>query len=583
MFDRFGFLAALRPAPAKRARMLIEARRFDDADRTLDRALLRKPDDVELLEQHALSAHNSGRYVLARERWDRLRKRDPSHLMAWAGVACNERELGAYEHASGVLLEAFQRFPKNDLLLSETFRLLKMLQPSVARTELTSILASSFTADLEHQEQLIDFLLDESREAEAETAIDQSRARFPDAPGPLERASRLAYAQSNWKRVILLVGDYKRAHASTPYVEQIFDSALHRLAEYASNIRFTKPAEGVACFTLILQHQRGNPVWTACLVDSLVKLGRLDEADHELSDTEERFPADGDIALMRGVLHAKRERWTEAITILEECIRQRPSDPHAREVLAQTIAERAYTGVSVQTSEPRFAGPQDVGREEDAAKRELLLRFESIGEDCEFGLVQRRYGAEPIGLFRWNSTRLEPLTAALQAKLSGLGTPEFTHMGIWDDVEYYLSDRRWGFGFHTFSSRNEVDYDTLYPKMCKRMVYLRDKFLEDMASATKVFIFKSDSATLENLVSLRAALGENAPARLLCVKQVTRAPSGFDIEPGQVFRVGEGLSVGYITRVGYDFPRWKIHFDDWVAICDSVDSAPTAPFASELV
>ena len=252
-------------------------------------------------------------------------------------------------------------------------------------------------------------------------------------------------------------------------------------------------------------------------------------------------------------------------------------------MLAQTIAERAYTGLSVQTSEPRFAGPQDVGREEDAAKRELLLRFESIGEDCEFGLVQRRYGAEPIGLFRWNSTRLEPLTAALQAKLSGLGTPEFTHMGIWDDVEYYLSDRRWGFGFHTFSSRNEVDYNTLYPKMCKRMVYLRDKFLEDMASATKVFIFKSDSATLENLVSLRAALGENAPARLLCVKQLIRAPSGFGIKPGQVFEIGEGLSVGYITRVGYDFPRWKIHFDDWIAICAGVDSAQVAPFASELV
>ena len=567
----------------KRASVLIEARRFDEADQTIDRALARTPGDLVLLEQHSLSAHNSGRYSLACERWDRLRKRDPSHVMAWAGVACNERELGGFERASEVLLEAFDRFPKNELLLSEAHRLVRTMQPSAERTRLARILASSFTADLEQQERLIDLLLDLSFLAEAESVIAETRERFPDAPGPLERAGRLAYLQSDWQRVISLVDDYKRAHSSTPYVEQILDAAVHRLADYASNARFGKPAEGLACFALILRHEGSNPVWTSYLIDCLVKLGRLDEADRELRNAEQRFPLDGDIALMRAVLHAKREQWSEAITILEECVRQRPSDAHAKEVLAQTVAERAYHDMSPRAPEPRFAGPQDVGREEDAAKRELLLRFESIGEDCEFGLVQRRYGAEPIGLFRWNSTRVETLTTALQAKLSGLGSPEFTHMGIWDEVEYYLSDRRWGFGFHTFCSRNEVDYDTLYPKMCKRMVYLREKFLADMASATKTFIFKSDGATLEDLLILQAALGENTPAHLLCVKQLILAPSGFGIKPGEVFRIGNNLSIGYIARLGYDFPRWKILFDDWIAICGGVDAARPPPFAADQI
>ena len=45
----------------------------------------------------------------------------------------------------------------------------------------------------------------------------------------------------------------------------------------------------------------------------------------------------------------------------------------------------------------------------------MLLRFESIGSDCEFGAVQRRYGAEPLGLLRWNDVDILSLEQALAA------------------------------------------------------------------------------------------------------------------------------------------------------------------------
>ena len=32
---------------------------------------------------------------------------------------------------------------------------------------------------------------------------------------------------------------------------------------------------------------------------------------------------------------------------------------------------------------------------------EMLLEFESLGDNCEFGLVQRHFGAEPISLLRF--------------------------------------------------------------------------------------------------------------------------------------------------------------------------------------
>ena len=31
----------------------------------------------------------------------------------------------------------------------------------------------------------------------------------------------------------------------------------------------------------------------------------------------------------------------------------------------------------------------------------LLNSFESLGDNCEFGFVQRKFGTEPAGLLRW--------------------------------------------------------------------------------------------------------------------------------------------------------------------------------------
>lgn len=37
----------------------------------------------------------------------------------------------------------------------------------------------------------------------------------------------------------------------------------------------------------------------------------------------------------------------------------------------------------------------------DMLPSELVARFESLGDNCEFGLVQRHFGAEPVGVFRF--------------------------------------------------------------------------------------------------------------------------------------------------------------------------------------
>ena len=55
--------------------------------------------------------------------------------------------------------------------------------------------------------------------------------------------------------------------------------------------------------------------------------------------------------------------------------------------------------------------------------RDLVLQFESLGDNCEFGLVQRKAGAEPLGLLRFSSAPLPRLVRALRERFDGLTDP----------------------------------------------------------------------------------------------------------------------------------------------------------------
>lgn len=50
----------------------------------------------------------------------------------------------------------------------------------------------------------------------------------------------------------------------------------------------------------------------------------------------------------------------------------------------------------------------------------LVARFESLGDNCEFGFVQRRSGVEDGGLLRWAVSPPEALLKAIRSRFSGV-------------------------------------------------------------------------------------------------------------------------------------------------------------------
>jgi hypothetical protein len=157
-------------------------------------------------------------------------------------------------------------------------------------------------------------------------------------------------------------------------------------------------------------------------------------------------------------------------------------------------------------------GIVEVGRVADPEALALLMRFESLGQNCEFGLVQRRFGAEPLSLLRWTFVKPMTLIRLLEARGAGMGEAENVELRTSDWGEHMVHDRRFGISFHSFMTSALADPDAFLKKQAARLRWLRDKLVEDLEQAEKIFVYKPEAGTPPAHVQriLRAVRGYGA-------------------------------------------------------------------------
>ncbi len=196
---------------------------------------------------------------------------------------------------------------------------------------------------------------------------------------------------------------------------------------------------------------------------------------------------------------------------------------------------------------------------------ELMLKFESIGDNCEFGLVQRRCGAEPLGLLRFSNLELHRLIWGLRRGFEGLGGVHNLDFWLTEGMrrEYVIRDRQYGLVFHTFLYENEVAQNKLLPQQAERLNFLRRKFLEDLRNGEKILVCKRN-ATLSgsDMLALHAELNRYGTNTLLWV-----TASDGDHTPGTVDRVMPGLLRGYIDRFAPYENAHDLSLEVWLSIC----------------
>ncbi|MGC8475808.1 MAG: hypothetical protein ACP5NP_05590 [Acetobacteraceae bacterium] len=210
--------------------------------------------------------------------------------------------------------------------------------------------------------------------------------------------------------------------------------------------------------------------------------------------------------------------------------------------------------------------PEDLARLTGLTAERFLLRFESLGDNCEFGLVQRRCGAEPLGLLRWAAITAAEVVRGLNEGFAGLGVPANMSVRLEGGAhpEYLIHDRAYAMTYHSFLGPAEVTEPELIERQATRLRFLRRKLLEDLAEGRKIFIIKRNDGLAEaELLAVLAALRRHNPAaRLLGV-----LPAGAEHPPGTVRVTPEGLICGYIERFAPPGAAQDFVLETWLALC----------------
>lgn len=216
---------------------------------------------------------------------------------------------------------------------------------------------------------------------------------------------------------------------------------------------------------------------------------------------------------------------------------------------------------------------------------EVMRRFESLGDTCEFGFVQRHHGIEPISLLRWAGAPLPGLLLALRARFAGLYRREDLMAidgGSVVDMKY---DLRFHAGPHAHENdgtgRRAIRWTeaalAAHAREARHVGFLLRTTLETLASRARVFVYKTNAGLAEaEILRLKCALDLYGPQRLLCVR-----PAAPDAPPGEARLLAPGLKLGTLPRLAPYECQDDVDAPAWLALCRSALLSPWEDEAAE--
>ena len=182
----------------------------------------------------------------------------------------------------------------------------------------------------------------------------------------------------------------------------------------------------------------------------------------------------------------------------------------------------------------------------------IVSQFESIGDNCEFGFVQRKLGSESEKrLLRWAFTPVDSLIAALGAEFDGL----YEFENLKPASANMVCDERYNISFHskirsTFNDGKwtfvtpEDERKQIHGEEFQKLSYFRDKFLTATKSGGNKYVLKTNKGVrAEQINDVNRLIKDFGDNELLVV-----LPSQSNDDVGKVVLHESGAKIGYIDR-----------------------------------
>lgn len=193
--------------------------------------------------------------------------------------------------------------------------------------------------------------------------------------------------------------------------------------------------------------------------------------------------------------------------------------------------------------------------------RDLVLGFESIGDNCELGLVQRQAGAEPLGLLRFAGVPLRNLVRALNARLAHIADPDHIRI-VAEHGEYMVKLTKYDFTYHAHVKVSDMAPAALHKQQCAIVGFLAEKLIDDLENPSKILVFRQNEPLAgSDLVDLRIALSAYGPSLLLWVQEACPGHP-----PGSVAVADERMMVGYVRRLAKRHIVPDLDFSSWMTV-----------------
>ncbi len=195
---------------------------------------------------------------------------------------------------------------------------------------------------------------------------------------------------------------------------------------------------------------------------------------------------------------------------------------------------------------------------------QLMLHFESLGHNCEFGLVQRACGAEPHGLLRFVGMAIHRLLNGLDFEFEGIDDPSLVraYPGPGPNPEWLLRNDRYGMHAHSFTLVSQIDEASFVEQQIRRVRFQRRRLLEVLETGQNLFVFqRQEHMTEAHALPLLTLLRSYGPNALLFVTMDREKPSG------SVDLLGPHLYRGNIEKLAPVQEAQEFHLEPWVSIC----------------